>query len=401
MHKYFNFLFNKNKKVVAKLIKKHRSHLYNFPLDRILTFTRYAFNNHESLYSDLYIAHGVRALAAANMISSLHKKDYIYDAIEIPSLYHRNLPLKWHPTILNTIEQLNENYLKKAKKIVTVGYSLGKYLTQYDVPIHVIPNYRIDSSSTFNMSCHKKCLHELCKINKEKSLVLILSTVTSNIENLIFSLNQLPKHVHFIFLGKVKPNSYKVAVQKLARENNLHERCHWLEPIPYNNLIDTISCADVGLIVLDKERLNSYLSLPNRLFDYFAASIPIISPDIPDISFYLRKHKCGIILDNLQPSSWAQAISSMLNTLSYYKGNMANLNKIYRWKVCEPILLELIGNVKSVTILSMNDLVSNQRVNRIATTLAAQGILTKIFCLSESKTTYSHPNIQYHLLEKF
>ncbi|STX28910.1 Uncharacterised protein [Legionella beliardensis] len=400
--RFQNFIRKRyTKKVVSRLLNNHKSHLYNFHLDRILTFARYAYDNSKLLSSELYISHGVRALSAAYTLSTITNKNYIYDAIEVPSFKHRNTSVKWHPTVLDTIELLNDFYIKNTSEIMTVSESLGNYLRSYKLPVHVIPNYRLNNQVELSLACHNDCLHRLVRVNSCKKLVLILSTITSHVESLILSINHLPKDVDLVFLGEIRPEAYKQSMQKFAKDNKVYNRCHWIKPIPYHNLIKTIACAKLGIILLDPERLNSYLSLPNRIFDYFAATLPIISPDIPDIRNLLFKHKCGLILKDINPLSWSQAINKVLLDLNFYKLNMTNLNQLYSWTSCESNLLKIINGRESVTILSMNDLVNNQRARRIAGTLANNGVFVKIFCLSNHEQKYFHPNIQYHILKKF
>ncbi|WP_419421110.1 hypothetical protein ACNVED_07375 [Legionella sp. D16C41] len=403
MSAFFNSLLRKryNKKIVNKLHEQHNSYIYNFHIDRILTFSRYAYNYCDVLKADLYISHGVRALAATHAISLATDTNYIYDAIEIPSLSHRNIPDKSHPVILNTLDNLSDFYIRNSKKIMTVSNALGKYLTNYNVPIHVLPNYRLNESFAVQKDCHSNCLHKLCGIKNTKRLILVLSTITSGIESLFLSIPYLPNDIDIVFLGNVRPDSYKLSMQKLAKKLKVSKRCHWLNPVPYTALLKTISCAVIGLILLNTERLNSYLSLPNRVFDYFAANIPIISPNIPDITALLQKHTCGITLDNLKEEGWAKSINYLLQNLDLYKDNISFFNKTYTWQSQEEKLLKLIDGARSVTILSMNDLVENQRFKRIANTLAKNNILVKVFCLSKHKVVNNSSNIHFYLLEKF
>lgn len=400
------FLFKKrtNNSLPLNLIENHQAHIHNFAVDRILTFARYAYENHDKLAADLYISHGVRGLAAANALSHLTDKEYLCDAIEYPSFHHRNTPTNWHPVIINTVDQLTDHYLRHCRAIMTVGSTLAEKLEHYNVPVYVVPNYRKDN--TLKIVTHKAenyiCLHKMCRIDETKKIILVLSTVTSNIHTVLEAIKTLPEDVHVVFLGHIRPPAYKIAMQQLATQIGLKKRCHWLEPVPYHQLLNVIACADAGLVVLDTSKFNSSIAYPNRIFDYMAGHIPFISPNIPDINKLIMKHQCGIIIDEISSKKWVNAINKILQDIDSYKNNVKNANILYRWENCEPILLKAVGKAQSVTILSMNDLTMNQRTQRISHTLAAHGIHVKIFCLSQSTHNKSTlPNIEYHLLKKF
>jgi glycosyltransferase involved in cell wall biosynthesis len=55
-----------------------------------------------------------------------------------------------------------------------------------------------------------------------------------------------------------------------------------------------------------------YLSLPNKLFEYFAAGLPVIGSDFPEIGQVLRTSGAGIAVDPAEAGALAAAINLVL-----------------------------------------------------------------------------------------
>jgi glycosyltransferase involved in cell wall biosynthesis len=77
----------------------------------------------------------------------------------------------------------------------------------------------------------------------------------------------------------------------------------------------TRSC-DAGLS-LDKDTcINQRFSLPNKLFDYIAAGIPVIASPLPEVSTLLSEFGCGIILTEVTPAEIAAKLMRLKNDTS-------------------------------------------------------------------------------------
>ncbi|MBK7085888.1 MAG: glycosyltransferase [Flavobacteriales bacterium] len=69
--------------------------------------------------------------------------------------------------------------------------------------------------------------------------------------------------------------------------------------------------ADLGL-TLDKDtNLNYRFSLPNKLFDYLHAGIPVLATDLPEVAAIVRAHDCGVVIPVPTPGAIAQAVREL------------------------------------------------------------------------------------------
>jgi len=84
-----------------------------------------------------------------------------------------------------------------------------------------------------------------------------------------------------------------------------------LPPVRSEDLPRYTAGADAGLILFRNTCLNHYYSLPNKLYEYMNAAVPIIASDLPEIARVLDEEGCGLLVDPEDPSSIARGIDRM------------------------------------------------------------------------------------------
>jgi glycosyltransferase involved in cell wall biosynthesis len=86
-----------------------------------------------------------------------------------------------------------------------------------------------------------------------------------------------------------------------------------LPPVKSEELPLLTAGADMGLILFQNTCLNHYYSLPNKLYEYMMAGIPVIASDLPEIARVVRDNGCGILVDPEDPASIALGIRDLLS----------------------------------------------------------------------------------------
>jgi glycosyltransferase involved in cell wall biosynthesis len=75
--------------------------------------------------------------------------------------------------------------------------------------------------------------------------------------------------------------------------------------------------------------------LPNKLFEYLHAHIPLIGSNLPEIANIIRSTKTGLVIDSLDSRSIADAINTILTDPGLYdqcKENTIHASGIYNWQ---------------------------------------------------------------------
>jgi glycosyltransferase involved in cell wall biosynthesis len=70
--------------------------------------------------------------------------------------------------------------------------------------------------------------------------------------------------------------------------------------------------AAVGVSPIVPSCLNYRYSLPNKLFQYMAAGIPVVASDFPQVREVVEGTASGLVVDTTRPDDIARAISTVL-----------------------------------------------------------------------------------------
>jgi glycosyltransferase involved in cell wall biosynthesis len=133
------------------------------------------------------------------------------------------------------------------------------------------------------------------------------------------------------------------------RQLGLDGRVFLLSPVPSERLPEVTVSADVGLILFGNTCLNHYYSLPNKLYEYMMAGLPIIASDLPEMRRVIGECRCGVLINSRQPEAIADAIVRMTSSTPEMKamgkrGREAALHR-YNWSVQAKKLLELYAGL--------------------------------------------------------
>ena len=98
----------------------------------------------------------------------------------------------------------------------------------------------------------------------------------------------------------------------IAREQ-VAARVRLLPPVPYDELLAWTSSADLGLIIYPRGySLNVRLCLPNKLFEYLMAGVPVMASPLEAVGALIERYDVGYIVPSLEPESVGSALNSAL-----------------------------------------------------------------------------------------
>ena len=91
------------------------------------------------------------------------------------------------------------------------------------------------------------------------------------------------------------------------------ERIKIIPPVAYSELLEWTTSADVGLILYPPNySLNVKMCLPNKLFEYVMAGLPILATQLDAVSEILQQYRIGRVIPSLTPSTIATDINRLL-----------------------------------------------------------------------------------------
>ncbi|HNY15656.1 MAG TPA: glycosyltransferase, partial [Bacteroidales bacterium] len=145
----------------------------------------------------------------------------------------------------------------------------------------------------------------------EDFLLLILQGGGINIdrggEELIEAVSRLEK----VFLIIAGSGDVIGLLKEKAIELNSFDRIRFISKLPWEEMMRYTKSSDAGLSLDKDTNLNYHFSLPNKLFDYISAGIPVIAGNLPEVKKIIDENSCGICIPSVSPEEIGKAITRL------------------------------------------------------------------------------------------
>ncbi|MCP9488893.1 MAG: glycosyltransferase [Solirubrobacteraceae bacterium MAG38_C4-C5] len=105
---------------------------------------------------------------------------------------------------------------------------------------------------------------------------------------------------HLVFLGDGEV-ACEARIHELVAELDVSDRVHLLASVPLERLLEHTREADIGLSALEDTCENHRLALPNKVFEYLAAGVPVVVNDLPELRRLVGEHGIGWVAEAGNP----------------------------------------------------------------------------------------------------
>jgi len=256
--------------------------------------------------ADVLVANDLDTLLPNFLISKIKGASLVYDShelfCEVPEL-HSN------PVKRNIWKRLERWIFPKLKHVFTVNDSIAKiYSEEYNVPVNVLRNIPLLSNQQRLKVVSKKELG----IPEGKKIVL-LQGAGINIDRGAEEAVEAMQYVDNAVLLIVGTGDVIGLLHKMVNDLKLQEKVVFVGKVPFEKLLQFTHHADLGL-TLDKDtNINYKFSLPNKLFDYIHAGVPVLASGLVEIKSIVEGYNIGDCILNHDPKHIASKVSHIIN----------------------------------------------------------------------------------------
>jgi len=305
---------------------------YNFKASRIQCFFRKGFMQYAEfnlklfwklLFSktDYLLANDLDVLLPNYLVGKLKGKKIFYDTHE----YFTGVPeLRLAPFKRKVWKTIEDWIFPQLPIVYTVNNSVReKYEKEYGNQIFVIRNV------PFTVNVDPMPLPEKWQNKK----IILMQGAGINVGRggleLLKALPLLPQDYMLVYIGS--GTEWDHIAQK-TKEWNLLESVEMIAKLPPAQLKRYTKLAHVGCSLDSFEDSNYLFNLPNKIFDYIHAGVPVVATAIPEVKKILDEYKCGIYVADLQPQTIAKAIFELMEMPEKYKQHCAMAAKDLCWE---------------------------------------------------------------------
>lgn len=265
---------------------------YNLRLFLLLLFARFK----------LVVANDLDTLLASFAAVRIRGKEIVYDSheffTEVPELVER-------PKVRRIWLGIERRIFPRLHHVITVNDSIANaYRERYGKVIAVVRNIPMP--------------RDLGPLPSRKELdlpvdrtILVLQGSGINVqrggEEAVEAMRQLPNCLLLLIGGG---DAWPV-LERMVKDLGLEDQVRLLGRMPYERMMQYTRNADLGLSLDKDTNLNYRFSLPNKLFDYFRAGIPVLVSDLPEVAGIVRKYDSGVVIGRVEPAIIAAGVRAL------------------------------------------------------------------------------------------
>ena len=255
------------------------------------------------LQPEIIIAGDLYSLPAATSIKRAH---VVYDSRELYTQLGglNSKPLRQH--FWSWIEKKN---ITKVQSVIVTAPGDGTILNNIYNNLNLVIIYNFPSRKMIPTG--KYSLRKKLKLSKEKTIFLYQGVLHEGrgIKQMIKLLIHF-KNAIAVIIGE---GTFKNKFKNYAQSLGLAKRTHFYGAVPYLDLLEVSADANIGFSLIKPISKSYEQALPNKLFEYALAGIPIIASKLPEMEKVIIEYKIGYTVDFDDLNAQIEAVTKILN----------------------------------------------------------------------------------------
>jgi glycosyltransferase involved in cell wall biosynthesis len=286
-----------------------------------LAWSRRVLDAFAGAHLDCINCHSLPVLPLCVRLAKMSGAKLIYDAHELET---ETIGLHW---LRKSISKMTERRLvRQADAVIVVSESISEwYARTYSIEA---PMVVLNCPNRAPPGTRSNLLREHLGIAPKQRIFLYLGVLEPGrgIQLLCDAVERLQPHPALVLMGE---GSLRGMILERRRGN---PDIHWMPAVPPGEVLSVSSSADVGLCLIEDTCLSYRYSMPNKLFEYIGAGIPVLCSDLPEMRRVVTQYDIGVVARELSASAIADAIKELQSQdLQRYTSGLSAAADRYQW----------------------------------------------------------------------
>lgn len=259
----------------------------------LIEFTAKAVFYGRHIHAHVVHCHDTFALPTGWVLKKLQSCKLVYDAHELES--NKN----GQNFILSQATLLIERFCwRQVDLLVSVSDSITNWYMQHlgPKPSVLILNAPVLGKQLIANTLggeRRRYFHQRYSIPDDHMIFVYLGILGTGrgIEICLQAFANGPPNAHAVFIG------FGNLEAKVLDFATLYPNVHFHPAVQHEQVVSLVSSADFGLCLIENASLSDYYCLPNKLFEYCFARLPILASDFPEISRLVNEFSLGVCCD--------------------------------------------------------------------------------------------------------
>ncbi|MEO8087084.1 MAG: glycosyltransferase [Bacteroidota bacterium] len=289
---------------------------------------------------DVVVSNDLDTLLPNYLVSKIKGAQLYYDAheyfTEVPELANR-------PNIQKTWKLIEQWIYPTLKHTWTVNESIAKlYRDEYGNEVDVIRNVPVTVKSVV-----KKTRAELNLPDDKK--ILLFQGAGINIDRGGEEAVQAMQYLDNCLLLFIGSGDVIGRLKEITVQLKVEDKVRFIPKLPFDELRAYTEVADIGLSLDKDTNINYRYSLPNKIFDYIHAGLPVLSSNLVELRKIVEDYQIGMIAEQHNPVYLADRIKEMLSDekrFDSWKENLKLAAAELCWEKEEQKLLQIFRDLR-------------------------------------------------------
>lgn len=290
---------------------------------------------------EIFHCNDLYALPPAYIIKKFFNKDtkIVYDCHEHETeaaVYLGKPLLKW------LAKAFERRMIKEVDSVITVSDSIAEdYERMYRInkPYLVMncPNYKIYKKGDL--------FRKKFNLGEEKILFLFQGEYLKGrgVEELIEVFRELEKiNKNLVLILLVYGKGIEDLKEDIAESSNIF----WHDKVSKEVYMEYVASADWGIYLMENICKNHEYALPNKLFDYVMANLPVVVSDLKEMKEFVEENRIGYTIDSTDRKKIIELLKSMkTEDREIFNEELNKTAKKYSWEEQEKVLLKIYNSL--------------------------------------------------------